>query len=148
MLRFKNYKLVLVFVVTLLVVGCIGPLKPQILLSIPGPIMVSFEDAQVTIETNFETKGIGVLKLNSLEAKFNDEADEEIWSETQAIEKTIPVVPFVSHTENFTVQLPDSLQYGDLDSYNENLKGKKYKLTILVISDTDSVFEEVEIQFI
>ena len=61
MLRFKNYKLVLVFVVTLLVVGCIGPLKPQILLSIQVQLWLVLKMPRLRLKPIFRQKESGFL---------------------------------------------------------------------------------------
>lgn len=144
----RKLKLVLLVVTVLLLAGCIGPFKPSIVISVdPNPVILKFQDTEVEISVTFKTKGLGGLQLDSLTAKLLNDAKEEVCTKTQDIDKFLPVVPFVGHEESITITLPEDLQYADEESYNDNLKDKTYKLTLLLQGSMDDVLEEVDFQF-
>lgn len=144
----RNLKLVLLVVVAFLLAGCIGPLKPSIVLSIdPNPVIVKFPDTEVKLDVIFKTKGIGSLQLDSITTKLVNEAEEEVFTETENIDKFLHVIPFVGHTESITIHLPENLQYADEESYNQELKDKTYELTLIIQGSMDDIVEEVEFQF-
>lgn len=144
----QKLKLVLLAVTVLLLAGCIGPFKPSIVISVdPNPVILKFQDTEVAISVTLKTKGLGGLQLDTLTAKLLDDAEEEVWMKTQDIDKFLPVIPFVGHKEPITITLPEDLQYADEESYNNNLKDKTYKLTLLIQGSMDDVLEEVDFQF-
>lgn len=147
-------KVLLVAVVSVLLSGCFGFLKPSLTITVdPDPIVFTFDNLteEKDIEIQFTTKGIGLMKLEQILVELfkpeEDNDDEPVLTEEVAIDITIPVIPGFTENHNDTLNLPEELQYSTEELYEQNLKGKTYTLRLTISGSMDDIIKEVEVKF-
>jgi len=131
--------------VGLLLIGCSG--ASVNLNIIPNPVVFQFNQFEQTVTVEIRTSGFGKLVLDEALVAVYDDEDNEVWSKVVDIGASIPfVVPGIKQSFEQTVLLPDEYHYVTPELYEEQLKGREFRLEI-VLTGSKTMQTTAQIRF-
>lgn len=134
----KQFRLLSLLLLVVLLTGC---LAPTLRLSIsPNPIKIEFGDEEIKdLKVKVSLSGFSFkYEVKTAEVVLKDHEGTTKIKETQNINKSFPVVPFISKTIDIGSISLDGLDGFTEDLYDDILKGKTYKLEITLKGTKDS----------
>lgn len=142
-------RILLIAALAVLLTGCFGALQPSLDVSIsPNPLKFKYDETSKEVTLTLTTKGVGKLTVDKAVLLIVDPDGETVWDAEFEIDQSSLVIPGVEVPHTKKIDLPEELTYPNEDLYNQELKGKTYKLIITITGSMDDpIVKEFEVVF-
>ncbi len=135
----KRIRLLSLVLLVVLLTGC---LSPRIDVAIkPNPIIVTAgmgETEEISLVFKMKGFSLGYTLKEVLVTLMDEEGDEKVTKTFDLENKKIPVLPGVGHTQAIGSIPLDEISDLNSEQYDEVLKGKEWRLEIVVVGTKNS----------